>query len=188
MENTDTEASIWCVNRQALSRKISEQFETDWTKDSLALNLHHVELAHEIIRGRLDATGTLWVEPNRLNERMAVQQGVFLMPCNLETTFMVNLLEAFAIESSQLESNPKDFPSLTGAFPPLANAFLVKLRLPSQMHAEAISELETMNVSATSLFGGLDGFARSLHTVFKPYEAHSQRVWEVNGEDTQAFA
>jgi hypothetical protein len=44
---------------------------------------------------------------------------------------------------------------------------IVKIVLPRKIHNEAVWDLDQMNVNATSLFPGLDGFARSLHTWFR---------------------
>jgi hypothetical protein len=44
---------------------------------------------------------------------------------------------------------------------------VVKIVLPKEIHNEAIWDLDQMNVNATSLFPGLDGFARSLNTWFR---------------------
>ena len=44
---------------------------------------------------------------------------------------------------------------------------VVKIVLPGKIHNEAIWDLDQMNVNATSLFPGLDGFVRSLNTWFR---------------------
>jgi hypothetical protein len=44
---------------------------------------------------------------------------------------------------------------------------VVKVILPFAIHNVALSDLAQMNVTAASLFPGLDGFARSLHGWFR---------------------
>jgi hypothetical protein len=47
---------------------------------------------------------------------------------------------------------------------------VVKIILPKDIHNRAVWDLDAMNVNATSLFPGLDGFARSLHTWLRDVE------------------
>lgn len=79
-------------------------------------------------------------EPKQTNERLVSQQGVFLVPSNNYETIddIVNLYD-----------------NLDGS---LSKKFIIsdKLRL------EGIKKLRRMNISAGSLFPGLEGFCRSL--------------------------
>jgi hypothetical protein len=40
---------------------------------------------------------------------------------------------------------------------------IIKMVIPRKIHKEAIDDLKTMNITAATLFPGLDGFARSLY-------------------------
>jgi hypothetical protein len=44
---------------------------------------------------------------------------------------------------------------------------IVKSAWPKEIHNQAVWVLDQMNVNTTSLFSGLDGLARSLHTWFR---------------------
>lgn len=91
--------------------------------------------------------------PFRLNERLRIQKGVFAAQGDLTVTFMENLRAV--PEWDQLGN-------------------LIKLLIPPAMRNEALERLYYMNISRTSLFPGLDGFAQTLD-VFHP--AMSFRNW-----------
>ncbi len=77
-----------------------------------------------------------------MNERLGIQQGLFLCPGDVTKTFTANLLETDKAE--------------------LAKKCL-KFRLSMKCRAEVLADLRKMNISAATLFPGLDGFARSLN-------------------------
>ena len=54
--------------------------------------------------------------------------------------------------------------NLTAMKPMQSKSSIVKLVLDSSMRSDALRELARMNVTAASLFPGLDGFGRSLQT------------------------
>ena len=80
--------------------------------------------------------------PTILNERLIIQQGLFLCPGDVSKSFEDNikLLEGW--------TDPDH---------------LVKLKfiLPKAAYTETIKELLSMNISYATLFPRLDGFARS---------------------------
>jgi len=81
------------------------------------------------------------VNPFRLNERLTVQQGLFLCPGDVSKPFESNL------EAVEGATDPKN---------------IKKLVLPRSVLQEGFAALGKMNISAASLFPGVDGFARSL--------------------------
>ena len=82
------------------------------------------------------------INPIRLNQRLQIQRGVFLIPGDAEEPFMTNL-EALM---DAPDSNDK----------------LLKIVISPEVGREAVRHLFSMGISRTSLFPGLDGFARSL--------------------------
>jgi len=83
------------------------------------------------------------LNPYRLNERLVLQQGIFVAPADVRVSFMENLGAIAAPEAPQ---------------------HLVKLELrgDSEVLRNAIRELTQMNISRATLFPGLDGFATNL--------------------------
>lgn len=89
--------------------------------------------------------------PFRLNERLRTQRGIFLAPGDTGAPFMEKL--------KALAGHGDD-------------DHVLKINLPAAMRSEALRELFHMNITRTSLFPGLDGYAASLGvyhpTVFNP--------------------
>lgn len=112
------------------------------------------------------------VKPWRLNQRMIIQQGWFLFPTRLDQRFEHSMCQAFDYDGewlpdkSQVHSADELQNRITGAAPPVG---LVKVILPGRIHADALRDLSRMNISAATLFPGLDGFARSLKLSLRMY-------------------
>jgi hypothetical protein len=66
-------------------------------------------------------------------------------------------LSAFA------DAKTEDYDSLAHTRQMLNEAAAIKLLLPLATHHDVLQDLWNMNVTAATLFPGLDGFARSLH-------------------------
>jgi len=79
------------------------------------------------------------VNPFRLNERLTIQRGVFLVPGDVSHSFEENL-----------NTMPKQ------------DANVTKFLIPRKSFRAISVELHSMNVSEATLFPGLDGYARSL--------------------------
>src|SRR6266568_554662 len=77
----------------------------------------------------------------RLNERLRIQEGVFLIPGDVSESFVNNLR---ALPGYDLQDN------------------VLEIVIPGTERAKALENLFQMGISRTSLFPGLDGFARSL--------------------------
>lgn len=89
------------------------------------------------------------INPFRLNERLRVQQGAFLIQGDISKPFLDNL--------SALSKDPTDR--------------IVRIVIPEALRREALRKLWSMDISRAALFPGLDGFAKSLgvnHSLFNP--------------------
>ena len=87
----------------------------------------------------------------RLNQRLRIQQGVFLIPGDVEKPFVDNLA---ALMVGDPESKGK----------------LLKIVISRKVGREAVKRLFSMGISRTSLFPGLDGYARSLNVWHPEYD------------------
>jgi hypothetical protein len=82
--------------------------------------------------------GVLPYEPVKISDRMSVQQGMFVVPWNIELSFMDNLHAVDAADA------------------------VMKIVVPSAaVRGRALEQLRLMNITRASLFRGLDGFAQS---------------------------
>ena len=91
----------------------------------------------------------------RLNERLRIQEGVFLIPGDVSESFVNNLK---ALPGHDLLEN------------------VIEIVIPGAERRSAIENLFQMGISRTSLFPGLDGFAKSLD-VYHPV-VHKPVRWE----------
>ena len=87
------------------------------------------------------------MNPCRLNERLVIQQGVFLCPGDISIPFEDNLAELLSGDGSH-------------------DAFTkFKINVDSTQRYEILQHLHRMNMNRATLFPGLDGFAQSLRTL-----------------------
>lgn len=92
-----------------------------------------------LLSGKLPPS--VWpVNPFRLNERLTIQQGLFLAPGDVSKRFLLNL----------------------GLLPGASEAGLTRYVIPRSKSLDVARSLYEMNVTQTTLFPGLDGFAESL--------------------------
>jgi hypothetical protein len=88
------------------------------------------------------------INPYRLNERLVIQQGLFLCPGDVASSFEANL-EALA----ERRGGKKDF-----------SGSLIKYTIANDsiLRRQILQRLQRMNLNRATLFPGLDGFSQSL--------------------------
>ena len=98
------------------------------------------------------------IEPDRLSERLTLQQGVFLCPVTVEQSFMDNLM------SMGPEVRP-DGP-------------VMKLVIRNSVRPRALEKPRLMNITRATLFPGLDGYAQSFrhYLVKEPLQEKEKRM------------
>jgi len=155
-------AAIWAVNDALLAARIAAKFEAKWPpKNYDRMNLDHIAFANDFLaRKREPEPFVISVAPERMNERLSIQQGLFLVPCDISSPFEQNLAATFSLDPEALRS--RDIAPWKGGPLPEQTA-LLRIRLPRHLHTKALRDLHAMNVTSASLFPGLDGFARSLY-------------------------
>jgi hypothetical protein len=134
---------VWCLNTAwlrtalndfALTKELIPLRDRDATRDDDSFK--RLYMGH-------DPQPFVFAEnPTILNERLVIQQGLFLCPGDVSKSFEDN------IKSLNAWSDPGHIVKL-------------KFTLPRESYGEVIQELLSMNISYATLFPGLDGFARS---------------------------
>lgn len=166
IESATEDACIWAVNTVSLSLAVHNQKYID-----LGLNENDqvylksiLRLAESFIDDSTKCSDlVLKVIPPRLNERLAIQKGVFLFPCNPMKSFEGNLCNAFGFSFDSLDSgNAKQIDPKSALYFDYLSVPVLKMNLSKIIHLDAIRDLYSMNIDAASLFPGLDGFAKSL--------------------------
>jgi hypothetical protein len=179
MEGAAQDAAVWGINELVLIDTLLKKIGKDeMARTSQTINQRFTGIAEMLLREcatdrfvqrKTKERLVLIVEPERLSERLAIQQGLFLFPCDIRTTFEKNLSETFDFSSDLFEKDDvKSIDELANT--EIEKVAVVKLVLPRQFHAYALRDLQRMNVTAATLFPGLDGFARSLSLNIRPIE------------------
>jgi hypothetical protein len=97
-----------------------------------------------------------------------MQKGLFLVPTDPDQPFLVNLASSFMRKPAVFETTrvsrwtDKLALRTNMEFGDAGYVSVIKILLHRSMHGEILDDLEFMNISAATLFPGLDGFARSL--------------------------
>lgn len=130
----------------------------------IEMNQQAIELAESVLSGSARRSGILNVEPFTLNERMAAQKGVFVLPLDITIPFMENLGQAFGFEVTQHQHSEtrmdiSQFLHTKSADKP----DVVKFVFPRKEHDVILQDLAAMNIDSSTLFPGLQGYARSMY-------------------------
>jgi len=143
LASLDTTCAIWAIDQKWLFNLLKSR-EEQGIQDAFRIDpgLHDPEAAHKLLTTKVASVAPL--VPFHLNERLAVQQGVFLVPLNLEVSFMENL-KAVA-QPSELQNH------------------VLKFEIPviRKVQYQMLVSLERLNINRLSLFPGIDGFAQSM--------------------------
>jgi hypothetical protein len=160
IESADGDAAIWAVDLTRLRRRSVRLLGEHAPGE--ALPEESWEVARAVLSRRDLGPGVVEVEPFQLDERLAAQQGMFLLPLDPARPFMDNLAATFGVDSFAVADHPVTaYRGGDGDRATLA-APVVEIVLPREIHRSARDDLWRMNLTAASFFPGLDGFARSL--------------------------
>jgi hypothetical protein len=180
VERASTECAIWCVNHYALILGLERFLKIDTIKSTMPhwQVLHRVaDLAQKALKANPSSFERILfeVQPFKLNERLAVQQGLFLCPISVDIPFMDSLTATFGMHPSVFaDSKIEDYKPLGDIKELLKDAAVIKLLLPRAIHHDVLLDLWNMNVNAATLFPGLDGLARSLN-----YHVRIDQLWDI---------
>jgi len=160
IENATDDAVIWAFNTGKLTSSDEPEGPRSPTSESIAE-------ANAVLRGETKASGVRLVKPFRLNERLASQQGAFLMPLSLTETFEKQLSKQLNI-NIKTRKPTKDYEQSLSAGLMMSSA--VRIIIPKDIQSRLIRLLGRANVNATTLFPGLEGYARSLRVGFRIFD------------------
>jgi hypothetical protein len=161
IEQAEGDAAVWGVNLSRIERILAKKLKLRQGGTTHDINQAHIQYIHRFLGAKNGQPLVVSVEPERLNERISIQQGLFLFPCDLTCSFKANLAKTF---SGELEERDAEQWSET-LEKQLSNdeIAVVKIILPRSIHREALDDLHKMNVTSATLFPDLTGFARSLY-------------------------
>jgi len=161
-------SAIWAISLTNIDKiiyqKVDNQYQ-HWINNKN--NTEYINLSHDLINNGTQNSFVFGVEPERMNERLAIQQGLFLFPGNVGTTFEENLAGIFDSKADVFRNtaaityNP-DTNEKTIMYV-LFEVMVLKIIVPRYLREEMLRDLWKMNVSSATLFPGIDGFTHSLN-------------------------
>lgn len=163
VEAADRDAAVWAINARHLYKEPtspSTDAPYDADEDPVTASFSRI-----VTNGQPLNPGITKLEPFELNERISIQQGTFLAPNVLGVPFVTQLEVALkepltSMISTELESVlsiPEEYDDLDSV------ARLVKIIIPANKLRLCRNYLRLNNLDASTLFPGLDGFARSFY-------------------------
>ena len=164
------DCTVWCIDEgwlRSISRSLSDKyistkFGTLRDDDYEKINLFAGEYLNKLLKVNKGLTdefegvlqGVVAIDPYKQGKRVAFQQGVFLVPLNIDIGFFEN------IEQSLSETND--------SYNMSSGNRVRKIIFSKDMKYEILLNLKAMNITYETLFPGIDGFSKSLvHTVLK---------------------
>ena len=162
--DSETEASIWLVNLDYESHRLRKKKLVNYQVEHTYINDINIEFANKVLNDELDVEvpdTAIKLYPKIYTERLSKQQGLFLMPTNSQSSFYKNLMSALYNEDEFVAMDLKNLIKYSNRKYPRVN--LVKINIPFDLHKKILIQLRHMNITAETLFPGLDGLARSLY-------------------------
>lgn len=161
------DSCVWVINETTLGHALFSK-----TNGKVRLKTkEHIKYAESFVDDPKDDDLVLSITPSRLNERLGVQKGIFMFPCNTAKSFEANLCASFDFAFHTLESKNAtllDINQLENIVTDLDRwPSVMKIIFSKNWYREAIRDLYAMNIDAASLFPGLEGFARSLSFILQ---------------------
>jgi hypothetical protein len=156
----DRPAVVWAISDLWLRTWLGgNKLREDYLADQADKANKFIATEHDRYKGggkpQIAKNGIFILEPFCQLQRLAVQQGLFIMPKNMDDSFLNNVL-THPFESGEKMS---DWHADT-------KQHIKKFVFSPEAKTVGLRELKEMNITAESLFPGMDGFARSLrHTV-----------------------
>lgn len=189
----DKNAAVWAINLELFKNAIYEKLKNieypkllkkkqliqDENLDFDQLSPSQVKelflgVCNDVIEDKISGFEfVVPVEPFRMNERLAIQQSLFLFQAHSLSPFWKNLAPMLGLSSNSIKETEKHSRQISQGdhFLPaeISDSKIIKILIPKEFYCDAIKDLKSMNISAASLFPGLDGFARSLqHHLYYP--------------------
>jgi hypothetical protein len=148
IDKADGKSAIWALDRTVIDQAIRHLLPPRTCKECIddAGFIDTRQCFEEVFDRTPPIALVSPVNPFRLNERLVIQQGIFLCPGDVSRSFEENL-------ATVLPRPPHD----------ALLQFIVEDS--ADLRKEILRHLQRMNMNSATLFPGLDGFAKSLNTL-----------------------
>jgi hypothetical protein len=178
MEVARNDSALWAINLYELEEIIKSKKNIEENLSNYDKFTSYRNISEDILADKSVEKLVLPIEPSRLNERIAIQQGLFLFPCDISYSFMENLYKTFKLDNHVKEVVFDEKHKIKQK--DIEKSSIIKIILPKNIHHYALHELKLMNVTSATLFPGLDGFARSF--IFELRNPGSKEYMEISNK------
>jgi len=174
LEKDKEESAVWAIDSGWLGKKTKEVLyekgaKKEWKLFKSDRNIRRLDTFNGLFQNPKPVPLVYLVNPYRLNQRLVLQQGIFLCPSDVTIPFEENLAGLWTCKQNKPDGN------------------LVKYTIKGteeQRHL-ILRNLHRMNISRASLFPGLGGFSKSLENLLvlphmlQPHEdfKYQKRRW-----------
>lgn len=159
LEQAEGECAVWAFNLTDILDRVTSQLpEGEWEAVKADRNLTRKRTFNLLLRRPDPVALVCPIIPYRFNDRLVIQQGLFLCPGDITIPFEDNLAATLTAPYSA-----QSLRRVAGRAVP-ARGKLVKLVIEdeSNLRRELLQNLHHMNMNSATLFPGLAGFAQSL--------------------------
>ncbi len=187
----NTDAAIWAINRNILNSRKYDLYRKNVDKKATAISLNTADayaydFANSFI-GRYIKPGDcpqqiLAIKPKMSNERLSIQQGLFLIPTDISVPFKYNLdnyLPGSAFHRTDYSFNNMEFSKFVeyshdDRNKANDNILMFKITIPNTLKLGITKLLSQMNISSETLFPGLSGLSQSLNRLRDGYGEYNE--------------
>ena len=141
---------VWALNAQWWVSEVGMRYPA--LKQMLKKSGSNSSKEHALVLGMKDSPGLWFLSPFRLNDRLAAQQGVFVLPLDVSKPFMENLS---AISTQKIRSG---------------HLLIYRATASRKFLRSCFKELHRMNICRATLYPGVGGLAQQMeHTLAMPH-------------------
>ena len=166
LDDMKKDAVIWALNTDMIRRRIKELFykeadsiiDDDFIYQAARRSLQPIPFDEPL------AEPILYLfQPRICNERISRQQGLFVMPSTVSVPF-IDVLSAYCdIRTNNADSNGNNTIEKMMAYMRFQDIGVIKFIIPFKMRYDMVRALESMNISAETMYPGLVGLAESMN-------------------------
>jgi len=170
LDNSDSPYSaIWCLNKNVCKNPFFLEFYEETGQNSLgadSLDKIIYKKANNTLNGNKEynTLKIFLVRPNRINERLNRQQGLFAIPNDISKSFEehVNSLLNDAVPQEIPFCNLVEYSNTSNGKHGQEDIALIKIKIPSKLRYDIAKSLEQMNITAETMYPGIEGLAKSM--------------------------
>lgn len=165
------DAAIWALNKTMIrepfiSAAINEgrAISNDDADDAMYRKAEEWINKNTISEEDFDFKKLFMVRPRICNERISRQQGLFILPSSIALPFK-DILSEYCDMENIFTSNIKDFRDMTALQGFEIECGLIKFVIPKKLRYDLTRALQMMNISAETMFPGLEGLGQSVNSI-----------------------